>query len=576
MAGQCTPEHGGAVTGPQSAIAQELGWLNVFDYYGEYSDATKWLQESIHSAHLSGLPLYFPPTSGGVQAPYCITGTLVVTGSCHLFGQPAQSSFAQGGPSDYPVTGTTRAMIWTENSDFDMLCVDLGANALMENIDFCVLPLHSAETTASVMSVFGKDWRVKNSVMYGPMNGANCQGASSFELDHVTIIPFANETTGRFGLLCTEPGGTGPGPVTMLDCVIDQTQYPFSNPGGGPVLHTVDGIVVQANFASLTFQRCSIKGANNGFLTEPGTTGDVDFYFVMDSETFNCNLGINLQKLNFGAVHNCFISVDGSTGAPSAPSGIVVSSNVAGEVVLRNNIVVGNGAAPMIGMALEGPAAIVAAGGAILNCGEANSSSNPGDGIFIEGPAGGQYALGGIIVSGASYSGIHFGGEHVGTAVVANLALEGSINSSTHSGAGVAIDALSSAPSGITIVDCLIVDNDVAVANANAAVTTGVAALALKLANNTGYNPVGPFSGTPALTAGVEYVNNTGVDQSVYLTLDSLGVPPSGVVQISNPLSSAPTTGSVLGTLSTLIVPAGASITFEGAGPPSGWFWIGN
>jgi hypothetical protein len=166
---------------------------------------------------------------------------------------------------------------------------------------------------------------------------------------------------------------------------------------------------------------------------------------------------------------------------------------------------------------------------------------------------------------------VHVGAEHEGTALITNLALQDNESA-------VLIEALTGDPSeiGITIVDCWIADNAVGISNQNAAVTTGASPLAIKLANNTGYNPTGPVSGVPQLVRGVVYVNNTGVDQSVYLGAPSPGTAPDGPVAITNPLNNTPTTGVLDGSLSTFIVPAGATIALEGIGPISGWSWVGN
>jgi len=80
---------------------------------------------------------------------------------------------------------------------------------------------------------------------------------------------------------------------------------------------------------------------------------------------------------------------------------------------------------------------------------------------------------------------------------------------------------------------------------------------------------VGACSTTTAEPAsGVTYVNNTGVEQSVYLEGTV-----SGVV-LNSGVQSPHRTGAVGTTESVYIVPAGGAIRFAAA--PSAWTWIGN
>jgi len=110
--------------------------------------------------------------------------------------------------------------------------------------------------------------------------------------------------------------------------------------------------------------------------------------------------------------------------------------------------------------------------------------------------------------------------------------------------------------------------NNLTVINDNLAVTTGTAALPIKLSNNTGYNPLGLTSAPPPVT-GVAYTNNTGVDQYVYLKGKA------GGVSVDRASSTTPP-ASVGATLSVYLVSAGGAISISGAPTPSGWTWLGN
>ncbi len=577
----CPNLHPGTPTVAQSQTALELSWINIFDYYTG-GDPTTWIQQCINLAKQMQIPLYFPPTSGGIPAPYAITGGLSISGAgCHLFGPVAQSSFAQAGGPDYDVTGSTRAMIWTTGLDYDMMCIDVDhdVNVLIENIDFCVVPVEESPPTGNAcLHIYNNGAQIDNATLYGPMNGVHAEDASGVRLRNVTIIPYASEVTGRYGVLCSsDPGDhSSPGPVDLQNFVLDQTQQPFTGPPGlSAILHTVDGVVAQSNYASLTFDTCTIIAADNGFATISGSTGGVTFYSLLNSEAYNCNVGVNLEDLGFGVVENCRVTVDNSANAPSASPlyGVVATTGVQGALVLRNNVIAGNGSSAMVGIALEGPAPIAVLGGAIVNCGP-QSPGISGDGLFIEAPAGAQYTVGGIVISGCADAGLHFGEDQLGSAVVANLLLADNVNGATSQGAGVLIDELGGVPSGIVIVDCVFAGNSVDVLNANSAVSTTAEPLPIKLANNTGYNPTGPLSGVPSPSAGVPFVNNTGVDQSVYL--GAAGISPLTGVGISNISPTGSTTGGIDPVLSTYIVAAGASITLSGTGAPSSWTWIGN
>jgi len=278
-----------------------------------------------------------------------------------------------------------------------------------------------------------------------------------------------------------------------------------------------------------------------------------------------------MESLGVAYVKASQFIVDTSGTEPTGVlTGIAIPSAVAtGSVTLTNNMIVGNASSSMVGLSIESAARVVAAGGAILGCGP-QAGGGSGDGIFVLGATAGAsvFSLAAVAVSGCAQAGLHIGAGDRGVAAFTSLLLIDNTNAAS-SGAGVRIDSLpGSNPGTIALVGSIITGNNVAVANANSAVTTGIGALPMVLANNIGYNPLGLMSGSsapPTPVAGKKFTNNTGVDQYVYMKSLPGGVTIGGTVASSG----------VGSTMSVYCVPAGATIEITGAAPSS-WTWFGN
>lgn len=583
---RCGPKIDGYPRGPASPTATGLGVLNVFDYYDEFSDGTptEWIQKCVNLAINQQLPLYFPASSGSVQAPYYLTGKIIVDGACHLLGPPAESSFSQGPAPPYPVTESGRAMFWTDDPTLEMVCVVFTGNVIIENIDFCVVP-SSSPTTGGGRAVHVRGGsgpnKILNSVMYGPWTGVYVDAGGGLEIDNVTVIPYATTSgSGQYGFMTDGTLSGDANDTQLTNCIVDQSQYPFSGPPGSATPHTVDAFVSQNSYATTIFKHCSAIAADTGFLaqTVPPGTGNVSFFQVLDSQAYNCNTSVELGTVSICVVEGGTFTTDTSSGTqPNATQifGISVPpSTTGGAITLRNNIIIGNGTTPMVGLDLQSGSTVAVAGGAILGCGP-QAAGAVGDGISICGTtSGSQFTIGGIVVSGSSRAGLHIGAGHLGAANVTALTLAGNVNAASSSSAGILIDALTgSAPGIVTIADCVIIGNNVQVSNGNVAVTTG-AVLPMKLANNAGYNPAGPPTVTiPAPVMGVTYANNTGVDEFVYL----LGTSASTTGSVSLDGTAPPVTQPVGPTQSMYVVPAGSTIELQLGNPaPTGWIWVGN
>ena len=407
----CTPPFTGLVPASgQSLVSQSLGWYNITDFAagfatGHTTDVTKWVQESINLAQNDQMTLYFPPR------PYLISSGLVISAPCTLIGIDSGTGFKQNAGGD--VTGCGSATFVTRDNRIEMLCITSN-DVVVENFDFVTIPdTHTNPNGRAIHLYEVERVRISNVTAYGPWDGVLIDSSSDITLEDITVIPFSDTTSGRYGFKADGATLSGQaGTANLLRCTVDQTQYPF-NDGGSPTYHTVDGFVADNGYQGFTCTLCSVLGAAHGFVSQMSSGAaydDVNDFRILASKAYNCNVGILLTEGQAAIVEDCYVPLDLSASAPTATPVIgidLASTYSGGPVTMSNNVIAGNASASMIGISLVGGTQASVCGGAITQCGPNTLGSSNGYGISFAAPLGSSYTIDGVVIRGCSQAGLH-------------------------------------------------------------------------------------------------------------------------------------------------------------------------
>ena len=574
----CSPYFTGMPpTSAQSSFSAALGWYNITDFAPYYApatgitdDVTQWLQESLNLSMANHVPLYLP------ARPYLVSKTIVINDYTMLLGADGDSFFTQDFTTGL-ITSSTKAMVVTQDNTLEILCID-ASDVIVQNIDFVTLPGSGSGGGLAIHIYQGTTISVSNASLLGNWNGVFLDSAGDVGLENVLFVPYRSPSGGRYGFvadgtlyaLSGGPSFANANAAGLTNCVVDQTQFPFT---GLPPLafQTVDAFIIQNGYNTMILNGCRAVAANRGFLaqrTVPAVTGSVNFFQMLGCTTDNCASGVAITDGGITFVEGSSLTWDTSDSVPASGTlveGIAVAPSFEGSLVLTDNVVRGNAQSSMIGIDLEGSSFVTMNGGAVMNCGPSGGSTS-GGGMFLNAPGTGsqpatipQWAIAGVIIEGCSEYGVRVAATHEGAATLTALSITNNTNGS--SSVGLLIDAPSVTTPGPLVVDaCILTDNDIAVTDTGSTITTtsSYGSLPRRKTNNIGYNPVGASS-APSPTTGLVY-NNSGVDQYMYADITG------GNVTID---------GKVVPATSGLYV-VGAGGTIQTSTAASSWTWFGN